>query len=101
MRIVPPLPTTPLVPRGVYMAPYLSRRGYPVLVAVDRRNRWIDYRILRPDVDEREADRFLWRRLDTADPMPRLRLVRDAGAHAASQTTVMSPATFCRLLRRA
>jgi hypothetical protein len=76
-----PQPTYPLLGRGVKVAPYLSRSGHRVFIAIDRFGRVADHTILLADVDSIQAADSLERRLDILDPP--IRLVREAGAPPA------------------
>lgn len=59
--------------RGVYRLPMLGPTGLPVLVAVTRAHRYLDFRPIRPEEDPDDAARSLWSELDQLDP-PVLRL---------------------------
>lgn len=76
-------PTTPLSPhpdgprldRGVYLYPFLSRRGNPIWIAVDSQHRHRQ----ALEVDEQRSEalvrRILAGLLDQVDPMADLRLI--------------------------
>lgn len=96
MRVIPPLPEPSYLTRGVYVAPYLSQRGYPVVVAVGRDHRHVGHRVLRPDVNPDEAQDYLWGLLERNDPAPRLQLVRDDDDH---ELRPLSPAAFASYMR--
>lgn len=64
----------PLLPRGVWRAPYTVDQ-VPVLIAVDRFGNVRKHLKLRPGVDVDHASDWLWLLLDRLDPAPQLRLV--------------------------
>lgn len=56
--------------RGVYLAPYLSRRGRRVMYAVDRAGRYVARMLLDDPAGWREAESSLIEALDRLDPSP-------------------------------
>jgi hypothetical protein len=72
---VPAAPDYPLLGRGVKVAPYLSKKGHGVLIAIDRFGRVVDHTLLLPGVDRIRAADALEQRLDRLDPP--IQLVRD------------------------
>lgn len=65
---VPMMPTPSLLGRGVFIAPFLSRYGYPVLLAIDSQHRERRRKVLGPKADEGEQARLLRGILDLLDP---------------------------------
>lgn len=58
----------PLLGRGVFIAPYLSARGRPLLVAVDSKGRKRRVKAVGPRANVRELKRMLRGLLDLLDP---------------------------------
>lgn len=63
------------VGRGVWVSPWLSRDGNIVLVAVQRDERCIAERELRPGDGRVQAAEELWETLDREDPVPNLQVI--------------------------
>lgn len=57
-----------LLRRGVFIAPFLSRRGCAVLLAIDSKHRERRRKELGPRADRREQMRILQGLLDLLDP---------------------------------
>ena len=65
-----PAPEFPHEERGVYLAPFLSKRGRRIIYAVDRAGRYVARLVLNDPARWREAERTLAQTLDTLDPSP-------------------------------
>lgn len=62
--------------RGVYLARWLNSEGRPVAYALDSQGRHVDHLTIEGTVTFASAARILSRRLELADPVPTLRLVK-------------------------
>ena len=70
-----PHPHGALLRRGVYLSPFLSRRGFPVWFAVDSRHRSIKSMEVNEDRSEALVRRVLRGLLEREDGAPALRAV--------------------------
>jgi hypothetical protein len=61
--------------RGVWIAPYKGRNGEMILVALDRKERRLEERLVAFGDDHMKAADDLWQVVDREDPMPTLRLI--------------------------
>lgn len=82
--------------RGVWLQPYRSRRGRPVLVSVNHLGCWTNERIVREGADPWVVAAEMRRELDDRDPLPNLHLVRDDVPAASARR--LSPGAFCRMI---
>jgi hypothetical protein len=58
----------PMLPRGVYRAPYFMFTGEPLLIAIDGAHCITDWCVIRPGDDEAHLLKVMWERLDQQDP---------------------------------
>ena len=73
---LPAYPGRKILPRNVYIAPFLTARGELVLFAVDRRGRCRAKAIVHDMMTWEDTEQGLWGILDGIDPDPKLTLMK-------------------------
>lgn len=79
----------PLLPRGVYVAPFLSPDGEQVVIAINEARAVVSWTVVRDEQDGTKAIERMWWLLDEVDPenarrkvgRSPMRLVRGATAN--------------------